>query len=158
MIQLESELESLKLEAIEHCVNLSGYLDETNDTNEVIDCTNAWNMEQKDIPGEASDYINIVKDLDGIVWVLLITRLFGPGRNQDAFPGGFREIGETFEQAGNREGDEETELDLKNSSKYSTVSINITEKHSYWHDPRGKFKCGMINGAVVHYYDFSLLN
>ena len=154
MLALESTLEALKQEAIVYGVNLSGYLDETFDDLDVTDCTNVWNQEQRKTPGEASDYVNLIRDLNGTWWILVITRQFGPGRNQRALPGGFREAGETFAQAGNREGMEETELKFKKGVNFLINTSSLDPEHSFWHDPRGKFPHGMINGAVVHEYLF----
>lgn len=154
MLALESTLEELKQEAINYGVDLYGYLDETHDHLDVADCTNVWNQEQRKTPGEASDYVNLIRDLKGNWWILAITRQFGPGRNQRALPGGFREVGETFAQAGNREGMEETDLQFNKKVEFITNTISLDPEHSFWHDPRGKFPHGMINGAVVHEYIF----
>ena len=154
MHALESTLEALKQEAIVYKVSLAGYLDESLDHPDVADCTNAWNQDQRKTPGEASDYVNLIRDLNGTWWILAITRQFGPGRNQRALPGGFREAGETFAQAGNREGMEETDLQFKKGVKFSTNTTSLDPEHSFWHDPRGKFPYGMINAAIVHEYLF----
>ena len=153
MIALEETLEDLKLEAIAYGVDISGYLDTSNDDDDIKECTNSWNQDQKKEAGAASDYVHFVKDKDGVWWVLVITRVNGPGRNTYALPGGFKEPNETFSEAGCREGNEETTLsDIEN---YTIENIVVLEPiHSFWHDPRGKFPYGMWNGVYVVKYIF----
>ena len=153
METLELNAVSLKKKATRNGVDWTGYFDETNDASDIADCSNDWNCDQKTVPGEASDFINIIKDKNDKPYVMMINRAFGPGKNDVAFPGGFTEIGELWEDTAIREGNEETEAVFESS--YSVRKILIPPEHSHWHDPRGKFPYGMINSAVIMEYDFS---
>jgi len=144
-------------EARELEIDTSKYLDETTDEDDVQQCTNDWCMNQNAECGKAADNVQIITDLDGVDWLVLIVRQFGPGRAQLAWAGGLVDKGETFKAAALREKDEETEVSLTGGANRVSFTTTQTElrpvKMMDW-DPRAKFVTGMEVGAMVTHYQF----
>jgi hypothetical protein len=150
------DLDNLRAQALALGVDTSKYLDETTDEDDLAQCTNDWNLNQNLVCGKAADNVQIITDLDGIDWLVLIVRQFGPGRSQLAWAGGFVDKDETFKAAALREKDEETSVSVSGAGN-TTFDITTTElasvRKSDW-DPRVKFVEGMEVGAVVTHYRF----
>jgi hypothetical protein len=143
-------------------IDASKYLDETTDVDDIQQCSNDWCLNQNAECGKAADNVQIITDLDGVDWLVLIVRQFGPGRAQLAWAGGLVDKGETFKVAALREKDEETEVTVSDSGARSSakeVSFTTTQielkpvKMMDW-DPRAKFVEGMEVGAMVTHYMF----
>jgi hypothetical protein len=133
-------------------VSTAKYLDETNDPDDVAGCSNAFNLVQNTEPGKAADKIQLLSDLNGNFWVLVIERVFAPGKGCVAFPGGFLNIGETFVAASLREADEEVSNSVCLTSGVFMIvkpHIVLEEKLRTLWDPRLKFPHGMIVGGTV---------
>ena len=147
------------LDCVHHDIRVDTYLNDSALCDDVEQCTNDWNLDQKSGVQEATDNIKIITDLDEVDWVILVGRVNGPGRCQGAFAGGFVEDGETFQQAAEREGEEETglmDIDFKiQHTTCTTVKTNIGPFVSNSWDPRAKFVAGMCNSAVVTHYTYS---
>lgn len=131
-------------------VDVSAYLGEQNDEDDVSQCTSEWCLNQSTEPGKASDNVQIITDLDGVDWLILITRKNGPGRGQKALAGGFVDPGETFVDAADREKDEETGVELFGS--YTTTVTDLDTVMMMDWDPRAKFPHGMnVFARVTHH-------
>lgn len=119
---------------------------------DVSQCTTEWCLNQLTEPGKAADNVQIITDLDGIDWIVLIVRKFGPGRNNLALAGGFVDANETFTQASIRENDEETEVVL-----YGTYKTTYTDLKPVlipdW-DPRARLPYGVVVAARVTHHVF----
>jgi hypothetical protein len=158
-----SNIVNVLTEARELGIDTSKYLDETTDEDDVQQCSNDWCLNQNPVCGKAADNVQIINDLDGTEWLVLIVRQFGPGRAQLAWAGGLVDKDETFKAAALREKDEETEVSLSSNKPLTqartrvTVTTTLTElkpvKMMDW-DPRAKFVEGMEVGAVVTYHKF----
>ena len=152
-----SNVVSIIVEARELGIDPSKYLDETTDEDDVQQCSNDWCMNQNTECGKAADNVQIITDLDGVDWLVLIVRQFGPGRSQLAWAGGLVDKGETFKAAALREKDEETETNITGDAKGVSFTTTQTElrpvKMMDW-DPRAKFVAGMEVGAMVTHYQF----
>ena len=150
------DIEKVLVDAKALGVDPSKYLDETTDEDDLVQCTNEWCLNQNAACGKASDNVQVITDLDGTDWLVLIVRQFGPGRAQLAWAGGFVDKGETFTDAALREKDEETEMSLSGDGDV-VFDITTTElkpvKMMDW-DPRAKLVEGMEVGAVVTHYMF----
>lgn len=150
---------SIIAEAHELGIDPSKYLDETTDEDDVQQCSNDWCLNQNTACGKAADNVQIITDLDGVDWLVLIVRQFGPGRAQLAWAGGLVDKGETFKAAALREKDEETEVSMSSHDVTSPVQVTTTQtelkpvKMMDW-DPRAKFVEGMEVGAVVTHHTF----
>ncbi len=155
MTQLDIHISKTVDEAKALGINPSKYLDESTDDDDVPQCSNDWCLNQNTTCGKAADNVQIITDLDGVDWFVLIVRQNGPGRSQLAWAGGFVDKGETFKAAALREKDEETEVTISGNSVQ--VETTITElapvKLMDW-DPRAKFVEGMEVGAVVTHHVF----
>jgi len=142
-------------------IDPSKYLDETTDEDDVQQCSNDWCLNQNTACGKAADNVQIITDLDGIDWLVLIVRQFGPGRAQLAWAGGLVDKGETFKAAALREKDEETEVTLSSHGVTTQVNVTTTQtelkpvKMMDW-DPRAKFVEGMEVGAMVTHHKFQV--
>lgn len=116
MVELMNGIEELVRKALEHGVNPFKYLDESTDEDDIIQstntfCMNHWaNLSTNIRPDmlDTGDFIRIITDIDGIDWVVVISRKNGPGKGHFAWAGGYKDDGETLTQASKREGDEET--------------------------------------------------
>ena len=148
----EIDIEQIKREAEIFGIDTSKYLNEENDADDVAQCTTPWCLDQLTEPGKASDNVQIITDLDGVDWIVLIVRKFGPGRNDLALAGGFVDPGETFEVAAAREKNEETEVEL--SGSYATGGTNLDTVFMMDWDPRAKFPHGMMVFARVTHHVF----
>jgi hypothetical protein len=152
-----SNVVGILVEARELGIDISKYLDEKTDEDDVAQCSNDWCLNQNTECGKAADNVQIITDLDGVDWLVLIVRQFGPGRAQLAWAGGLVDKGETFKTAALREKDEETETtltgDAKNVSFYTTQTELRPVKMMDW-DPRAKFVAGMEVGAMVTHHKF----
>lgn len=154
-----SNIVSTMTEARELGIDPSKYLDETIDEDDVRQCTNDWCLNQNPGCGKAADNVQIITDLDGVDWLVLIVRQFGPGRAQLAWAGGLVDKGETFKAAALREKDEETEVSVSSHGVTDQVKVTTTQtelkpvKMMDW-DPRAKFVEGMEVGAVVTHHRF----
>lgn len=150
------DIDAVCAEATTHGVSPDKYLDETNDHEDIMGCTNTWNLDQNTEPGKAADNIQLLVDLDGKFWVLVIDRAFAPGKGCVAFPGGFLNIGETFVAAASREAGEEV---TKTTHMIDDVCMIVRPRivldaklRTLW-DTRLKFPHGMIVGGtaeIVH--------
>jgi hypothetical protein len=155
-----SNIVSIIAEAHKLGICTAMYLGESTDEDDVQQCTNDWCLNQNPTCGKAADNVQIITDLDGVDWLVLIVRQFGPGRAQLAWAGGLVDKGETFKAAALREKDEETEVSLA-SHGATNAQINVTTiqtelasvKMEDW-DPRAKFVEGMEVGAVVTHHTF----
>lgn len=147
------------LDCVHHGIRVDTYINVSALCDDVEQCTNDWNLDQKIGVQEATDNIKIITDLDEVDWVILVGRVNGPGRCQGAFAGGFVEDGETFQQAAEREGKEETglmDIDFKiQHITCATEKTNIGPFSSNSWDPRAKFVAGTCNSAVVTHYTYS---
>jgi hypothetical protein len=156
-----SNVVSIIAEAHELGIDPSKYLDETTDDDDVQQCSNDWCLNQNTACGKAADNVQIITDLDGVDWLVLIVRQFGPGRAQLAWAGGLVDKDETFRAAALREKDEETEVTLSSHGVTKQVKVTTTQtelkpvKMMDW-DPRAKFVEGMEVGAVVTHHKFQL--
>lgn len=152
-----SNVVSIIVEARELGIDPSKYLDETTDEDDVQQCSNDWCMNQNTECGKAADNVQIISDLDGVDWLVLIVRQFGPGRAQLAWAGGLVDKGETFKTAALREKDEETEVSITGDANRVSFTTTQTElrpvKMMDW-DPRAKFVAGMEVGAMVTHHRF----
>lgn len=119
---------------------------------DVAQSTTPWCLDQLTAPGKAADNVQIITDLDGIDWIVLIVRKFGPGRNNLALAGGFVDANETFTQAAIRENDEETEVVLYGSYKTSYTDLNPVHIPDW--DPRARLPYGVIVAARVTHHVF----
>ena len=165
---------------VEECVALGVhpgiYLDESSDADDIQECTSSFCWAQMLTgPSNATDSVNILRDLSGEDWVILIERKNGPGKNQYAFPGGFVDIGESHEAAGAREFKEEVKMSgfhqLMAPKKPSAGAgggggrgapapahtrpddgVHIPAETRLWWDPRARFPHGMRVSATVSYY------
>ena len=148
MVQMESNLNENIEKASLLNIDPRKYLSEENDENDVLSCTSEWCLGNiKEEPGRASDTVTIIKDFDGVLWIMIIIREFGPGMNDIALPGGFNNAGESFIDCALRENDEETEWII--SKPIVPFRKEIPAELSYWSDPRACFPEGMINGGII---------
>ncbi len=136
-------------------INVSGYFDPAQIAADIIGCSNEFNQKnQRKARVEASDRVTFVRDTDDTLYVLGIKRIFAPGEKKFAFPGGFKEVQESFAKAAMREGDEEVGgMDqLKTfATEYSELPVYET---FYW-DPRGLGPHGFRNGGIFEYITIS---
>jgi hypothetical protein len=153
------DIEKVLADAKELGIDTSKYMDETTDEDDLGQCTNEWCLNQNATCGKAADNVQVITDLDGTDWLVLIVRQFGPGRAQLAWAGGFVDKGETFTDAALREKDEETGMSLSGDGDV-VFDITTTElkpvKMMDW-DPRAKLVEGMEVGAVVTHYRFRVV-
>lgn len=149
---------SVMTKALELGIDASKYLDESTDEDDVQQCSNDWCLNQNPTCGKAADNVQIITDLDGTDWLVLIVRQFGPGRAQLAWAGGLVDKGETFKAAALREKDEETEVSLTGMGatqvKVITTQTELKPVKMMDWDPRAKFVEGMEVGAVVTHHRF----
>jgi ADP-ribose pyrophosphatase YjhB (NUDIX family) len=111
-------------------VNTLIYLDESTDPDDIEQSTNKFciqNWNNKVISNnvneqmyDTGDSVRLITDIDGVDWVVVISRKFGPGRNQYAYAGGYVDDGETIKQATKRERDEET-----NENVIGVIKVNV---------------------------------
>lgn len=116
-------------------------------------CTNKWCLKegnQMKTPQKAVDVVLTIKYF-GETYLLVITRMFAPGKNCYALVGGFVDEGETFEEASYRELEEEVGKKLgfwiKLLNPFSSVGL-IEPYITTTHDPRPKFIGGMELGGI----------
>jgi hypothetical protein len=154
MEELEKNLQHYIEEAIKRGFDYSKYLDESNDDDDIDQCTNDWCCKQNTEPGKASDNVVVITDCDGVDWFVLIVRKNGPGRHLVAWAGGFVDPYESFEEAADRELDEEIKMQVPDVNFH--IIKNILEPIIWrdW-DPRAKFPFGMVVGATVTHYIFT---
>lgn len=119
---------------------------------DVSQCTTPWCLNQLTEPGKAADNVQIITDLDGIDWIVLIVRKFGPGRNNLALAGGFVDANETFIQAAIRENNEETEVVLHGSYKTTYTDLKPVLIPDW--DPRARLPHGVVVAARVTHHVF----
>lgn len=158
MLEMESLLPEILIKCEKLGVDPSRYMCEDADQDDVEQCTDGPNHEDKRtrdfnfaqlcIPFKASDILSIIKDKDGIDVIVVIKRQFGPGRGDFAYPGGGVELGETHSQAAAREGEEEVENNIKDLGFTITKKTLDVISSNFW-DPRGRFAIGTENGADV---------
>lgn len=147
--ELFNKLPELKELAKELGVDVSGYLDETYDEQDIAGCDNDFCLNQRDKPGEAGDLVTILCDSEGQDHVLLIVRANAPGKSQVALPGGFKEGKESAAELCKREGNEET---CYKANGVYTRYFELTQVRSKTWDPRPLFaKHGMINDGLLRY-------
>lgn len=157
--------------AIKLGIDYSSYLKyDFNIEKDIEECFNShWNHDQKTEIQKTADSIIIITDIDGQDYVLTITRMFGPGNGCVAFQGGLVDENESFEEAGERENEEETGMniitfpheikrlvkDLKINDRENVIFQKITinsEIHGAEWDPRVKFaRFGTENGAICYH-------
>ncbi len=147
--ELFNQLPELRVKAAELGVNVSGYLDETYDDQDITGCDNDFCLNQRDKAGEAGDLVTILCDSEGQDHVLLIVRGNSPGKSQVALPGGFKEGKESAAAMYQREGAEETNY---KASGVCTRYFELTQVRSKTWDPRPLFaKHGMINDGLLRF-------
>jgi hypothetical protein len=158
MNDIDARLPEFIQQAKELGVNPYLYLDETTDEDDVAQCTNDWCLQQNPAPGKASDNVFIITDLDNVDWFVLIERMFGPGRAQAAWAGGFVDKDETFVEAALREKEEEITMEVQagdDSVVITNSTFQLTTISAKDWDPRVKFVEGMEVGAVITHYVFT---
>ncbi len=148
--ELFNELAYLKEQATLLGVDVSGYLDESYDEQDIAGCDNDFCLNQRDKAGEAGDLVTILRDAEGQDHVLLIVRANAPGKSQVALPGGFKEAKDKSAAAMcQREGDEETGYKARG---VNTRYFELTQVQSKTWDPRPLFaKHGMINDGLLRF-------
>lgn len=130
-------------------VDPSMYLDESTDSDDIEQatnefCLNHWavktdkliSLDYCDNMFDTGDSVRIITGIDSVHWVVVISRKFGPGRNQYAYAGGYVDDGDSIEGAARREREEETEEEIGPSNP----GIQVTTReytlepyiHSYW--------------------------
>lgn len=149
----------LQQEAIALDIDPSLYFNEKFDSDDVEQCTNGsersriFNFDQQlTVPGEASDNVWILHGMDGD-FLVVIRRVFGPGRGCCAFAGGLKEKFETNKECAMREGEEEVQMSL-HGLQFKSSTFEMEPLFTQWWDPRARFSQGMINGALVTRMDF----
>ena len=148
-LMLNDKLSVFMLKAKQLHIDVSGYLDESYDDDDIKGCDNDFCLNQKDTPGHAGDLITILRDADGCDHVLLIVRGNSPGKSQVALPGGFKEGKESAAQMCKRECEEETGY---NSSGVTTQYYELTTVKSGNWDARPLFaKHGMICEGLLRF-------
>ena len=138
-------------------IDVWGYLSGSNLSKDIESCTANEKFhitDQSKEPGNASDYINIVV-VKNVPWVLLIVREYGPGQNEYAFPGGFKDfLGKRLEstkEAASREFSEEIVLKYCSNVEITrSVVYENPPELSYDHDPLLRFAHGMNNDAIIN--------
>ena len=131
-------------------IDVTKYMDETMDADDVAQCSNAWCLNQNETCGKAADNVVIITDLDGVDWFILIVRQNGPGRSQLAWAGGFVDKDETFKAAAIREMDEE--MDVGIAGNFKTIYADLDSVKIMDWDPRAKFVNGMeVASPVTHH-------
>jgi ADP-ribose pyrophosphatase YjhB (NUDIX family)/DNA polymerase III epsilon subunit-like protein len=123
--------------------NISSYFDDSYDDQDIDDATNEFSL-SKESKIVASDAVIITSDDNGTPMVLMISRLHGPFKGAHALPGGFRDAGESFEAAADREMMEEVGI----SSDQATSRTFLGEVDANDWDPRA-YK-GAYVGAVAY--------
>jgi hypothetical protein len=158
--------DEVKAKAAQYGVKLDAYYNEASDKSDIDECSNgnpravSFNFDnQKDVPGAATDNVQIITDLDNEDWLILIVREFGPGKNLLAWAGGFVDPGETHEAAGERELEEEMKQDTDwNSDPNVTVEMYktiISDPGKLDWDPRANLCKGVkVTANVRHRYLF----
>jgi len=126
-------------------------------------CTNQWCLKegnQMETPQKAVDVVLTIKYF-GETYLLVITRMFAPGKNCYALVGGFVDEGETFEEASYRELEEEVGKKLgfwmKILKPFSSVGL-IEPYITTTHDPRPKFIGGMELGGIGFNINLDMLD
>ncbi len=126
-------------------------------------CTNQWCLsegKQMKTPQKAVDVVLTIKYF-GETYLLVITRMFAPGKNCYALVGGFVDEGETFEKASYRELEEEVGKKLGFWMKYLELfsSVGLIEPYiTTTHDPRPKFIGGMELGGIGFNINLDMLD
>jgi hypothetical protein len=126
-------------------------------------CTNEWCLKegnQMETPQKAVDVVLTIKYF-GETYLLVITRMFAPGKNCYALVGGFVDEGETFEEASYRELEEEVGKKLGFWMKYLEPfsSVGLIEPYiTTTHDPRPKFIVGMELGGIGFNINLDMLD
>jgi ADP-ribose pyrophosphatase YjhB (NUDIX family)/DNA polymerase III epsilon subunit-like protein/predicted DNA-binding transcriptional regulator YafY len=123
--------------------NISPYFDDKYDDQDIADATNEFSL-AKESQIVASDAVITTTDDNGTPMVLMISRLHGPFRGAYALPGGFRDAGESFEAAADREMMEEVGI----SAEQATSRRYLGEVDSNDWDPRAYR--GAYVGAVAY--------
>ena len=123
--------------------NISSYFDDSYDDQDIDDATNEFSL-SKESKIVASDAVIITSDDNGTPMVLMISRLHGPFKGAHALPGGFRDAGESFGAAADREMMEEVGI----SSDQATSRTFLGEVDANDWDPRA-YK-GAYVGAVAY--------
>lgn len=119
--------------AAQHGVDVTKYIDTSNDAVDVAGFANPWCREVQDTVVETGDLVTIIIDADKVPHLLVIVREFSPGVNQLALPGGFKEALESAKQTCLREGAEETAYA---SSGMRTTYHHLDTVSSKTWDPR----------------------
>lgn len=122
-------------------VNPNVYFDPALDEQDVEDATSKWSL-GKTGRQNATDAV-IVRQGDNGPEVLMIERKFGPFRGSAALPGGLVDLGESFEDAADREMMEEVQVDASQALGRTPLGY---VNNSYTWDPR--FVDGANLGAV----------
>lgn len=123
--------------------NISSYFDDSYDDQDIADATNDFSL-SKNEQIVASDAVITTTDSNGTPMVLMISRGFGPFKGAHALPGGFRDGGESFEAAADREMMEEVGI----SADQATSRRYLGEVDSNDWDPRAYR--GAYVGAVAY--------
>jgi 8-oxo-dGTP pyrophosphatase MutT (NUDIX family) len=160
-------------------INHESYLETNPNVQMDIDqCfSSKWNHDQAREIQPTADSIVVITDLDGLDYVLTITRMFGPGNGCIAFQGGLidkivdaegKEVYEDSEDAAERETMEEIGINLdtfpkdierltkqmglsKSSVTPAKVSVNDEERGAKW-DPRLRFgRFGTRSSAIAYH-------
>jgi hypothetical protein len=176
MIDLMNGINELIERAQEFNVNPSKYLDESTDEDDINQSTNDFCMTywdkklSKDIRADmlnTGDFIRLVTDINGVVWVIVISRQNGPGKGHFAWAGGYVDKGETLEEASKREGDEEISEIKSGDNEYIEVETYECGLPSYdikYWDIRYynaiALSCGIIpkHGACLFHTTYKLVS
>lgn len=126
-------------------------------------CTNQWCLKEGNqmvTPQKAVDVVLTIQYF-GETYLLVITRMFAPGKNCYALVGGFVDEGETFEEASYRELEEEVGKKLgfwmKFLKPFSSIGL-IEPYNTTTHDPRPKFIGGMELGGIGFNINLDMLD
>lgn len=128
---------------------------------DILGCTNAWCLkegQQFDEPQKAVDVV-LILSVFCVKYVLTINRVFAPGNNCKALPGGFVDDGETFVDAAYRELYEECgkKLGVMMSVLYLFTKTGLISPYvTTTHDPRPKFLAGMELGGIGVHIDLDM--
>jgi ADP-ribose pyrophosphatase YjhB (NUDIX family)/DNA polymerase III epsilon subunit-like protein/predicted DNA-binding transcriptional regulator YafY len=123
--------------------NISSYFDDSYDDQDIADATNDFSLSKTE-QIVASDAVITTTDSNGTPMVLMISRKHGPFKGAHALPGGFRDGGESFEAAADREMMEEVGI----SADQATSRRYLGEVDSNDWDPRAYQ--GAYVGAVAY--------
>jgi hypothetical protein len=133
------------------------YVDESNDADDVEQCTTSWCLDQITGRQKSSSDMFIITDVNIIDWFVLVVRTNGPGRSTSQAAWSDRFNG--FTTTGKLESD--TIFSIVSNAETPRIQRRLVKLpviiSNDW-DPSAKFVDGMENESLLHHFIFCVVS